>query len=361
MNILDRLRPDLKDFVPYASARRTGSVGRIRLDANESPWPSRGGTALNRYPAPQPVELLTALAELYGVATTNVWAGRGSDEAIDLLVRAFCRAGVDNVVAATPTFGMYSIAARLQGAGFRGVPLEARDGFQVDTDRLLAAVDADTKIVVLCSPNNPTGTLNHDAIEGLARSLENRALLLVDEAYIEFAGARSAIGDLARFGNLAVLRTLSKAHALAGARIGALVAHPAVITLVNAIAAPYPLPTPSVDAALVALSRDALTAADQRVGMLVDERERVCRHLALATDIDEVFPSSANFVLVRCVDASRRFGELLEAGIRVRDVSSQPGLADCLRISIGSPVENSELLAAFDIDPTEQNSMETAA
>lgn len=361
MSVLDRIRPDLKDFVPYASARRMGAVARIRLDANESPWPHASSMALNRYPSPQPEELQQALSALYEVDASRLWVGRGSDEAIDLLVRAFCRPGSDNIVSATPTFGMYRIAARLQGAGFRDVPLDVRDDFALDPERLLDATDANTKIVVLCSPNNPTGTLYHDAIEWLVEKLSDRALLLVDEAYIEFASLPSAATQLDRFENLAVLRTLSKAHALAGARIGALLAHAGLVRLVGSIAAPYPLPTPSVGAAMSTLDPDALAMTRRRVAMLIGERDRVRRGLCGADDIECVFPSSANFLLVRCIDAARRFASLLDAGIRVRDVSSQSGLADCLRIGIGRPDENDEVLAAFGVDVPDRAGLETAA
>ncbi|MEP6511636.1 MAG: histidinol-phosphate transaminase [Dokdonella sp.] len=350
MSVLARVRPDLAQFSAYASARRSGFNAHIRLDANESPWDRNGNeddpaANLNRYPSPQPEALRARLAQIHGVDTQRLWLGRGSDEAIDLLLRAFCRAGRDNVVAPTPTFGMYRVGAQLQGAQFRTLALSADDDFALDPDKLLALVDADTKLVIVCSPNNPTGTLYHgDAIDRLAGSLAERALLLVDEAYIEFADVASASELIDRHANLAVLRTLSKAHALAGARIGALIAREEIIDLVGRIAAPYPLPTPSVAAALAALSPESLIQTQARIVTLVAERERVVRALAACTGVRKVWPSAGNFVLARFVDAQATFARLLDAGILVRDVSAQPGLAQCLRITIGTATENTALL-----------------
>ena len=347
MSILDRVRPDLAGFVPYASARRTGLVAPTRLDANESPWPHDDAAPLNRYPEPQPAALRDALARLYGVRSDQLWIGRGSDEAIDLLVRAFCRAQRDNIVSIVPTFGMYKVAARLQGANWRELPLRADEDFALDPVRLLACVDDDTRIVVLCSPNNPTGTCHHAHIETLARALHGRALLLVDEAYIEFSDSKSAASLIDRYDNLAVLRTLSKAHALAGARIGALLASAPLVALVSAIAAPYPVSTPCTVAALRALEPVALAETMRRVTTLVAERNRLAAALAASPAVSQVWPAAGNSLLVRWHDAARSFARLLGAGVLVRDVSAQTGLDGCLRISVGSPAQNDQVLAAL--------------
>lgn len=349
MSPIDRIRPELAAFAPYASARRSGFEARIRLDANECPWSGDGeARGLNRYPSPQPEALRTRLAELYGVAPARLWIGRGSDEAIDLLLRAFCRAGVDNVVALAPTFGMYRIGAQLQGAEYRTLALDGERGFALDAGALLAKVDANTKLVLLCSPNNPTGTLYHgELIEELAARIAGRALLVVDEAYVEFAGVASAVALIDRHPNLAVLRTLSKLHALAGARVGALVAAEDIVELVGRIAAPYPLPTPSARAALAALSGDAVQRTNARVDVLIGERARLEHALAQAPDVQRTWPSSGNFLLVRFADADAAFARLLAAGILVRNVSTQAGLAQCLRITVGTPDENDAVLAAI--------------
>lgn len=356
MSLLDRARPELAAFKPYASARRSGFEARIRLDANECPWdPGEEGNVqaagLNRYPAPQPQELVAQIAALYGVGADRVWLGRGSDEAIDLLLRAFCRAGRDNVVSLAPTFGMYRIGSQLQGAAYRTLDLDSARAFDFGPDELLALCDDDTKLVIVCSPNNPTGTLYHgDALERLAEALAGRALLLVDEAYIEFAGIDSAARLIERHPNVAVLRTLSKAHALAGARVGALIADPAIVDLVARIAAPYPLPTSSVQAALAVLEEAALARTQKRIATVITERERVAATLSALPDVDAVWPSAANFLLVRFADARAAFARLLGAGILVRDFSAQPGLANCLRITIGRPDENDAVLAALGVD-----------
>jgi histidinol-phosphate aminotransferase len=353
MSLLARARPDIAAFTPYASARRSGLDARVRLDANESPWDAADdGVAiargLNRYPQPQPEALRRRLAALYGVDAGNIWAGRGSDEAIDLLLRAFCRPGVDNIVSVAPTFGMYRIGARLQGAACRTLELSPDDDFALDDARLLALVDDHTKLVVLCSPNNPSGTLFHgERIERFAHALAGRALLVVDEAYVEFARVASAATLVERLPNVAVLRTLSKAHALAGARIGALVAAPEIADLVGRIAAPYPLPSDSAQAAFAALEPAALERTQARVALTIAERERVAAALVGGRGVVRVWPSAGNFVLARFDDAAARFRELLDGGILVRDFSAQPALAGCLRISIGRPAENDALLAAL--------------
>ncbi|MEO5626108.1 MAG: aminotransferase class I/II-fold pyridoxal phosphate-dependent enzyme, partial [Dokdonella sp.] len=274
--------------------------------------------------------------------------GRGSDEAIDLLLRAFCRAGRDNVVAFAPTFGMYRIGSALQGADYRALALDADDDFALAPEQLLALCDDDTKLVIVCSPNNPSGTLYPgDVIEALAAKLTGRSLLLVDEAYVEFAGVASASALIERHANVAVLRTLSKAHALAGERIGTLIAREDIIELIGRIAAPYPLPTQSVRAGLAALDTKVLTRTQECIGILIGERERVARTLAASPFVRKIWPSAANFLLVRFDDSQTAFERLLAAGILVRDFSTQPGLANCLRITIGKPEENDALLAAL--------------
>lgn len=350
MSVLERIRPDLAGFVPYASARRAGHRAGIRLDANEAPWLQAGDDdGLNRYPSPQPAALIEALAGLYGVQPAQVYAGRGSDEAIDLLVRLFCRAGRDNVVTLAPTFGMYQVAAALQGVALRRLMLDPEQDFALDPQRLLELVDDDTRLVFLCSPNNPTGSDFHDQVEPLARALAGRALLVVDEAYVEFAGRASAATLLGRHENLAVLRTLSKLHALAGARVGALLAQPALVARIAAIAAPYPLPAPSVAAALAVLQAPALARTWALRDGLLAERERLRAALAGMPGIERVWPSAGNFLLMRCHDAAATFARALAGDVLLRDVSGQPGLAGCLRASIGTPAENDALLAALAV------------
>lgn len=351
MSMLSRARPELVRMKGYSSARMEASGGRIFLNANESPWASAGDAAgrLNRYPDPQPAGLRDKLAALYGVAPEAVLVGRGSDEAIDLLTRAFCRAGVDGIVVSPPTFGMYQVCAEIQGADVVRAPLDAARGFALDADALLEAVRYTTRLVYVCTPNNPTGgVVAREEVLRIATALAGQALVVVDEAYGEFADTPSFAAEAARpGGNLAVLRTLSKAHALAGARIGTLVADPDVVALCRRIMAPYPLPQPCVEAAERALAPDALAATRLRVAGLRRERERMATALAALRGVATVFPSQANFLTVRLADAATAYRALLARGIVLRDVSRYPGLDNCLRISIGTTAENDAVLEAL--------------
>ena len=354
MSVLDLARADIRELRPYSSARSESGMAQTMLNANEAPWPPFGAgapAALNRYPDPQPPALLERLALLYGVAREQVLIGRGSDEAIDLLVRAFCRAGADAVAVCPPTFGMYAVCAAVQGATLVEVPLQA--DFSVDVAALTDRLPAVVKLVFLCSPNNPTGTcIALDDIDRIAAALRDRALVVVDEAYVEFAGCASATTLLARHDNVGVLRTLSKAWALAGARVGCLVARVEVIALLRRIMSPYPLPAPCVAAALTALSDEGVALARERVATLLAERARMARELARLPGVSGILPSQANFFCVRFADAARARLHLLDAGVVVRDVSRHAALRGCLRISIGTPAENArvvDVLAREDI------------
>lgn len=348
MSVLDLARPELRAMAPYSSARMEAGTGEIWLNANESPWNPLASGRVNRYPDPQPAPLLAALADLYAVRPEQLLIGRGSDEPIDLLTRAFCRAGVDSVLVCPPTFGMYVVAANVQGARVLQVPLRAEHGFRLDVDAVLAAVDADTRIVYACTPNNPTGNATAPQILlDLAERLHQRALLVVDEAYIEFSSQPSLASCAGSPDNLVVLRTLSKAHGLAGVRIGSAIAVPAVIDLLKRIMAPYPLPEPCVDAALRALSADARRITDERIASIRAERERMRTALACCAGVRAVLPSEANFLAVRFDDPVRRYAQLAGAGVIVRQLMKYPGLADALRISIGSVDENNAVLRAL--------------
>lgn len=353
MSMLELARPDLLALAGYSSARMEASHGSVWLNANESPWP-HGTAALNRYPEPQPARLRGRLAALYGIEEAQLLIGRGSDEAIDLLVRAFCRAGKDAIVVQPPTFGMYAVCAAVQGATVLSVPLSRERGFVPDFAAVLAAVDESmaagtpVKLVFVCAPNNPTGDMPSRAeMTALADALQGRALLVVDEAYIEYADGGSMASAVASHENLVVLRTLSKAHALAAARIGCLIAAPELVALLRRIMSPYPLPTPCVEAAEDALSPIALYRTRERIALVRSERERVRRLLEDVADVREVLPSQANFLAVRFVDAGARYRQLLAREIVVRDVRRYHGLEDTLRITVGSPDENAALLAAF--------------
>jgi histidinol-phosphate aminotransferase len=347
--ILDLVREELRGFAGYSSARQEAQGGEILLNANESPWPQPDDVlGLNRYPDPQPEALKQRLADLYGVTADAVLIGRGSDEPFDLLVRALCRAGRDSVLISPPTFGMYAVCARVQDAGVTEVPLLASRGFTLDVDHVLARVDAGTRIVFVCSPNNPTGRSVPPAdLRRLADGLRGRALLVIDEAYAEFSAYASAIELIAGNPFVAVLRTLSKAYALAGARIGCLIADPALIGVLRAIMAPYPLPTPCVQAALHALAPEQMALARTRIELIRGERTRLAERLKSVPGVLEVQASDANFLLVRFEDAAGAYALASRAGIVLRDLHTRPLLAGCLRISMGTPEQNRRLLAVL--------------
>lgn len=345
--ILSLVRPDILALTPYSSARKEASGGRIWLDANENPaTPSAGAPLLNRYPDPQPAVLIARLAALYGVATARVLATRGSDEGIDLLLRAFCRAGQDAIVVTPPTYGMYSVSAAIQGARVVPVPLVRERDFALDADAVIAAaVDATAhiKLVFLCSPNNPTGqALDRDAVHKILRELRGRAVVVVDEAYAEFTGLPSWAAEIDSQPHLVVLRTLSKAYGLAGARVGVTLASPTVIEVLKKIIAPYPIPIPVLDAALGALTENALQAGRASASTLVAERKRLSAELATLPVVKRVWPSDANFLLIAVPDAARAMTSAKDRGVIWRDRSKD--VLNTIRITIGTAEENNETL-----------------
>lgn len=342
-------RPDIVSLKGYDHA--AWEPGLTRLHANELPW--RGAcdesiAGLNRYPEPQPRALVAGLAKLYGVPGDSVLVARGSDDAIDLLVRAFCRAGSDAVLVCPPTFGMYSVAAGIQGARVVSVPLKPAEGFALDATAVLEACTPDVRIVFLCSPNNPTGNLLDPAgVPALVRALAGRALVVVDEAYVEFSDAESFAPLVRKLPQLVVLRTLSKAHGLAGARCGTLIADPELIALLRKVIPPYAISQLTQEAVLRVLAAPELAAARERIAQLRAERARLLIALGCVPGITRVWPSAANFILAQFADAGTAFARAYGAGLLVRDARGFPGLADALRISIGSTVDNDRLLEAW--------------
>lgn len=345
-------REDLRDFGGYRSARSDALCGEVWLNANESPTASAAdaGGVLRRYPDPQPHPLRDALAGLYGVAASQLLATRGSDEGIDLLLRAFCAPGQGAIVIAPPVFGMYAVCAKLHGARVVEIPAcDTAVGWHSDLDAMAeAALRERATLVFVCNPGNPTGeAIANGEIEHLAQRLRGKSLVVVDAAYGEFAGADDGIRPLAENDNLVVLRTLSKAHALAGARIGSVIAAAQLIDMLKRCQAPYPLAQPAVQAALAALAPEALARTRDAVGQVRRERERLHALLADAPGVRRVYPSQGNFLLARFADAQAAFDVLLGAGVVVRDMRATPGLDDALRISIGTPAQNDRVLAAL--------------
>ena len=342
-------RPDILAVEPYEHAAWNPQLER--LHANELPWRNADDDSeagLNRYPEPQPRALVAALADLYGQSPANVLVTRGSDEAIDLLTRAFCRAGVDQVLICPPTFGMYAVAARIQGAGIVRVALDAAQGFALDVPAILKACTDTVKLVYVCSPNNPTGNLvPEQTVLDLVRALSGRALVVVDEAYVEFAAGASSAQALGAHRWLVVLRTLSKAHGLAGARCGVVLADAEVIALLRRIVEPYNLSQLSVEAVLRALTPAARAAAAERVALIRAERTRLAAALVECPQVLKVWPSAANFLLVEFTDPQRAFDQACAAGLLVRDVRRQPGLQRALRLTVGTPEQNRRLIGAL--------------
>jgi histidinol-phosphate aminotransferase len=348
--VLALARPDILAIKPYSHAAWLPSL--TRLHANEAPWrPAGDATAagLNRYPEPQPAALVERLAALYAVPATCLLATHGSDEAIDVLSRIYLRAGADAILQCIPTFGMYQVAAHIQGAGVIEIPLERAHGWSMDAERLVAAWQPHVKIVYLCSPNNPTGNLlDIGALETVCSALDGKAIIVIDEAYIEWSRRASLTSWLSRYSTLAVLRTLSKAHALAGARIGALLAHPEMIQLARRVVPPYSLAQPAIEAAMRALEPQEIAASQARIDALLREREYLRERLASSRLVDRVWASDANFLLIDCRDADRFMRLSMAGGSIVRDMRANPALRNSLRISVGTRAQNDALLNSLE-------------
>ncbi len=342
--VLALVRPEILALAPYSSARKESKGGRVWLDANENPeTPSVHQPLLNRYPEPQPADLIAILATLYGIAPAQALVTRGSDEGIDLLLRTFCRAGQDAILITPPTYGMYVVAAGIQNARVVSVPLVRKTNFALDADAVLRAVTPEVKIVFLCSPNNPTGNLlDRAAVLRIVRALAGKAIVAVDEAYVDFSGVPSLAAEIAANPNLIVLRTLSKAFGLAGARVGTTIADPAVIAVLQKVIAPYPVPAPVLQAALAALTPSGLAAARESVAMIVAERTRLAAALAKLPAVKRVWPSDANYILIEVADSARVMAAGRTAGIIWRDRSKD--VPNTIRITVGTAEENNSTL-----------------
>ncbi len=348
--LLALARPEILSIKPYAHAAWLPSL--TRLHANEAPWrPAGDATAagLNRYPEPQPAALIERLAELYGVPARRLLATRGSDEAIDLLSRIYLRAGNRCDPAMHADLRHVSSGRTVQGAGVIEVPLERGHTCSLDPERLLAAWRPQVKLVYLCSPNNPTGNLlDAGAMEAVCRALDGKAIVVIDEAYIEWSRRPSLTAWLERFPTLAILRTLSKAHALAGARVGALIADPELIELARRVIPPYSLAQPAMEAALRALGPQEASASRRRIEALLAEREYLRERLMGSHLVEKVWPSDANFLLIDCRDADRFMRSSMAGGTIVRDMRGNPALPRSLRISVGTRMQNDALLESLE-------------
>ena len=341
MKTLQQLtRKNIWDLAPYSSARNeyAGREARVFLDANENPY----NQPFNRYPDPLQLELKAALSKVKGVPAENICLGNGSDEAIDLPYRCFCNPGVDNVVAIEPTYGMYKVCADINDTEYRTVLLDEQ--YQTTAEKLLAATDEHTKIIWLCTPNNPTGNcLNRDEVIKGIEGFEG--LVIVDEAYSDFSTQKPLRTELAKYPNLIVLNTMSKAWGCAAIRLGMAFASEEIITIFNKVKYPYNVHQLTQQQALEAL-KDPFEV-DNWVKILLQERTRMMDAFEMLPICHKVYPTDANFFLAKMTDAAKIYNYLVDKGIIVRNRNRVQLCQNCLRITIGTKTENSELIAAL--------------
>ena len=333
-------RPNIWALKPYSSARDeySGADASVFLDANENPY----NTPNNRYPDPLQRELKSLLAPLKGVKEENIFLGNGSDEAIDLIFRAFCQPGVDNVVAIEPTYGMYKVCAEVNDVEYRPMLLDVY--YQMKASALLSAIDEYTKVMFVCSPNNPTGnSMCRKEIDSLLKRFDG--LVVVDEAYIDFSDLPSLLADLDKYPNLIVLQTFSKAWGNAAIRLGMAFASPEIIAIFNKIKYPYNVNRLTQEEAIKCLQQPEKVKA--WVNTLLEERSRVMEEIVKLPCCIRVFPTDANFFLVKVYEATQIYDYLVSEGIIVRNRTNVALCSDCLRITIGTKEENDALLEAL--------------
>lgn len=333
-------RPNIWSLAPYSSARNeyAGREAHVFLDANENPY----NAPFNRYPDPLQLELKEVLSKVKGVPAGNIFLGNGSDEPIDLVYRCFCCPGIDNVVAIEPTYGMYKVCADINDTEYRPVLLDEQ--YQITADRLLAATDQHTKLVWLCSPNNPTGNnLQREEIVKVIESFEG--IVVVDEAYSDFSLQKPLRSELAKYPNLIVLNTMSKAWGCAAIRLGMAFASEEIISIFNKVKYPYNVNQLTQQQALEAL-KDPFEV-DKWVKLLLEERSRMIDAFKLLPICEKVFPTDANFFLAQMTDAVKIYNYLVDKGIIVRNRHRVQLCQNCLRITIGTKTENGELIAAL--------------
>ncbi|HDR1057738.1 TPA: histidinol-phosphate transaminase [Pasteurella multocida] len=347
MSISPLSRKNIQTLTPYQSARRLGGKGDIWLNANEYPTsPDFNLThrTFNRYPEPQPQAVIEGYANYAGITPENVLVSRGGDESIELIIRAFCEAE-DSVLYCPPTYGMYAVSAETCGIALKTVPLTA--DFQLnlpEIERQLTGV----KVVFVCSPNNPTGTLvNRTDLLALLEMTRNKAIVVVDEAYIEFCPQATMVTELKNYPHLAIIRTLSKAFALAGLRCGFTLANKDLIEVLQKVIAPYPLPVPVADLAAQALQPAGLQAMQQRVQEILQNRTALEADLRSLPCVENVFQSDGNYLLVKFKDGQKIFKTLWDQGIILRNQHSALMLENCIRITIGTAEENRRVIEAI--------------
>ena len=362
-DVLKLARPELMDLIPYTPASYEPDC--IRMNANESPYRSLGDNTvrgLNIYPPPRPWALRTRLAAQYAVPEEEMLVTRGSSEAIDVLIRAFCAAGKDEILVCPPTFDMYRLYAGIQGAKVIEVPLR-RDSdlsldFAMDTEAVIEALNERTKLIFICSPNNPTGrSMTVSDVDAICDATRGRSLVILDEAYLEFSDRPSFRPLQEENDHLVLLRTLSKFVSLAGVRCGALIGTPKLVELLGSVLPPYTFPTPSIELVLEALSEDSLKTSTDRIALLRNERTRLATGLMNIPTITRVWPSDANFLLIETTGRERITEKARRGGILLRTFGEQKSLEQCVRITVGQPEENDLLLEVLGARTNQKNTV----
>jgi len=335
-NLNALVRENIRELKPYTSAREISAAkGYVLLDANENPF----GNTLNRYPDPVQTELKQQISKMNGVAPGQLFLGNGSDEIIDLVMRLFCQPGKDNIVTIDPTYGMYEVVAKINGIEFRKVALD--DNFDISTDAMLNEADEQTKLTILCSPNNPTGNiLDKSEVRKLLDSFPG--IVLLDEAYIDFAADKGFLGEMNQYPNLILLRTLSKAWGLAGIRLGKAFASEEIVSLLNKVKFPYNVSKINQKIAQKALNRQK--QINKKIQRIISEREKMKTRLHTFSFIEHIFPSDANFLLMRVSNSQALTDFMQRSGILVRDRSGLKGCRNCVRLTIGTPKQNQLVL-----------------
>ena len=342
-NLQNLLRKNIKELIPYSSARdEFKGEASVYLDANENSYGSPLNESFNRYPDPLQFKVKKRLSEIKGIPPQNIFLGNGSDEAIDILFRAFCNPGSDNVITVPPTYGMYEVSANINDVEVRKIKLKT--DFQLNMEGIAEAIDEHTKIIFICSPNNPTGnSINRDDIETILANFNG--LVVIDEAYINYSRQKTFIQELTEYSNLVVLQTLSKAWGLAGLRVGMAFASEEIIEIFNKVKPPY-----NINEASQALALQALQNVEQVNSWIketVAEREKLKSELNTLESVLTIYPSDANFILVKTIKPNEIYQFMVNRGIIVRDRSKVELCEGCLRITIGTPNENEILIEAF--------------
>lgn len=339
-NINYIIRPNIKKLKPYSSARdEFKGEASVYLDANENSFGSPLATNFNRYPDPLALALKTKISHIKGVPPRNIFLGNGSDEAIDILFRSFCNPGLDNVIIVPPTYGMYEVSANINDVQIKRVNLT--NSFQLNLEGIAEAIDAHTKLIFICSPNNPTGnSINREDIETLLVNFNS--LIVVDEAYINFSRQKSFIQELTEYSNLVVLQTLSKAWGLAGLRIGMAFASEEIIEVFNRVKPPYNLNQASQQLALDALQN--VTQINNWIKETLTERDKLVLALKSFSFVLDIYPSDANFILVKTIEPNAIYNFLVAQGIIVRNRNKIELCEGCIRITVGTPLENESLV-----------------